>query len=96
MENANLPPPRPPEQTDLVRLCRELNERGAHYVVIGGMAINHATIEANPPRERCTGSTVPRRKASPTGKRIAFTRSRDGVFSLSLVRFELRQSGSGL
>lgn len=40
MENANLPPPRPPEQIDLVRLCRALNERGARYLVIGGMAIN--------------------------------------------------------
>ena len=40
MENANLPPPRPPEQIDLVRLCRELNDRGARYLVIGGMAIN--------------------------------------------------------
>ena len=40
MENASLPPPRPPERIDLVRLCRELNERGARYVVIGGMAIN--------------------------------------------------------
>jgi hypothetical protein len=40
MENGNLPPPRPPEQIDLIRLCRELNERGARYLVIGGMAIN--------------------------------------------------------
>jgi len=40
MENANLPPPRPPGQIDLVQLCRELNERGALYLVIGGMAIN--------------------------------------------------------
>ena len=40
MEDANLPPPRPPEQIDLVRLCRELNARGARYLVVGGMAIN--------------------------------------------------------
>jgi hypothetical protein len=32
-------PPRPPEQADLVSLCRELNERGARYIVVGGMAI---------------------------------------------------------
>ena len=40
MENADLPPPRPPEQIDLVRLCRELNQRHARYLIIGGMAIN--------------------------------------------------------
>jgi hypothetical protein len=30
---------RPPTQADLVALCRELNQRGAKYVVIGGLAI---------------------------------------------------------
>lgn len=30
---------RPPIQTDLVSLCRELNQRGARYMVIGGFAI---------------------------------------------------------
>ncbi len=30
---------RAPELADLVNLCRELNERGARYVVIGGFAI---------------------------------------------------------
>ncbi len=30
---------RPPLQADLVNLCRELNQRGAKYVVIGGFAI---------------------------------------------------------
>lgn len=30
---------RPPEQSDLATLCRELNHRGALYVVIGGFAI---------------------------------------------------------
>lgn len=33
---------RAPTQADLVRLCGELNERGARYVVIGGLAIIHA------------------------------------------------------
>lgn len=47
MENADLPPPRPPEQLDLARLCRELNQRGARYVVVGGMAINqHGLVRA--------------------------------------------------
>jgi hypothetical protein len=30
---------RPPVQTDLSALCRELNQRGAKYVVVGGFAI---------------------------------------------------------
>src|SRR5580698_179562 len=30
---------RPPTQADLVALCRELNQRGAKYIVIGGFAI---------------------------------------------------------
>jgi hypothetical protein len=31
--------PRPPAEADLVALCRELNQRSARYVVIGGFAI---------------------------------------------------------
>ena len=30
---------RPPVQADVVSLCRELNRRGARYVVVGGFAI---------------------------------------------------------
>jgi hypothetical protein len=30
---------RPPTEADLVGLCRELNQRGAKYVVVGGFAI---------------------------------------------------------
>jgi hypothetical protein len=30
---------RPPTEEDLVALCRELNQRGAKYVVVGGLAI---------------------------------------------------------
>ena len=36
-----LPPPRTPDQTDLVKLCAALNARGARYLVVGGLAINH-------------------------------------------------------
>jgi len=36
------PEPRPPTLDDLVALCRNLNEAGARYVVIGGMAIIQA------------------------------------------------------
>lgn len=32
-------PPRLPESSDLVALCRALNAREAHYVVIGGLAM---------------------------------------------------------
>jgi hypothetical protein len=32
---------RPPTLEDLLRLCRELNDAGASYIVIGGMAIIH-------------------------------------------------------
>ncbi len=31
--------PRPPLEADLVKLCRELNSRGARYVVVGGFAV---------------------------------------------------------
>jgi hypothetical protein len=30
---------RPPTQADLIALCRELNQRDARYVVVGGLAI---------------------------------------------------------
>src|SRR3954462_8418496 len=30
---------RPPLEADLANLCRELNQRGARYVVVGGFAI---------------------------------------------------------
>jgi hypothetical protein len=30
---------RPPQEADLVALCRELNRRGARYVVVGGFAV---------------------------------------------------------
>lgn len=30
---------RPPTEEDLVGLCRELNQRGAKYLVVGGLAI---------------------------------------------------------
>ena len=33
--------PRPPLQSDLVRLCRELNSQGALYLVVGGFAVIH-------------------------------------------------------
>src|SRR5207237_3012592 len=33
--------PRPPQFSDLSRICRELNRLGARYVVIGGFAIIH-------------------------------------------------------
>jgi len=31
--------PRPPLEADLVALCRELNRRGARYIVVGGFAV---------------------------------------------------------
>ncbi|MGH8017619.1 MAG: hypothetical protein ACREIA_04910 [Opitutaceae bacterium] len=34
-------PPRIPGFADLVALCRELNARGARYIVIGGLAMAH-------------------------------------------------------
>lgn len=33
------PGPRDPESGDLLRICRALNEAGARYIVIGGMAM---------------------------------------------------------
>jgi hypothetical protein len=33
--------PRPPQFSDLTRICRELNRLGVRYVVIGGFAIIH-------------------------------------------------------
>jgi hypothetical protein len=34
--------PRPPEEQDLVKLCRVLNELGAKYVIVGGFAAIYA------------------------------------------------------
>jgi hypothetical protein len=31
---------RPPERSDLLQLCRELNRLGAKYIIIGGLAMN--------------------------------------------------------
>ena len=31
--------PRPPERTDLVELCRQLQDRGASFLVVGGFAV---------------------------------------------------------
>jgi hypothetical protein len=31
---------RPPERSDLLRLCAELNRLGAQYIIIGGLAMN--------------------------------------------------------
>lgn len=36
--------PRPPLEEDLVNLCRELNDRGARYIVVGGLAIIQAGL----------------------------------------------------
>ena len=36
--------PRPPRISDLVSLCRWLNEEGAHYIVVGGFAILQAGL----------------------------------------------------
>jgi hypothetical protein len=35
-----VPLPRTPEEDDLVKLCAALNDRGALYLVVGGMAMN--------------------------------------------------------
>jgi len=39
META-VPLPRTPEEDDLVKLCASLNDQGALYLVVGGMAMN--------------------------------------------------------
>ncbi len=41
MEDANARKSRIPTVTDLVTLCRSLNEHGAKYVIIGGLAVAH-------------------------------------------------------
>jgi len=42
-----VPPPRTPEEDDLVRLCAALNGEGARYLVVGGMAMNqHGMLRA--------------------------------------------------
>ncbi len=35
-----LPAPRTPEENDLVKICEALNNEGALYVVVGGVAVN--------------------------------------------------------
>ena len=39
--------PRDPSVEDVVALCRELNSRGARYLVVGGFAIKHAGLARN-------------------------------------------------
>ena len=47
MENEIPSPGRTPTRSDLIALCRELNARGARYVVIGGFAVSyHGFIRA--------------------------------------------------
>ena|ERR1043166_4940587 len=47
MENEIPSPGRTPTRSDLLALCRELNARGARYVVIGGFAVSyHGFIRA--------------------------------------------------
>lgn len=41
-EGLNSDVSRPPSVEDLVHLCAELNEKGAHYIVVGGFAIRGA------------------------------------------------------
>ena len=41
IENDNAKESRPPTLEDLLGLCRRLNEKGAKYIVIGGMAMVH-------------------------------------------------------
>jgi hypothetical protein len=41
MENELPNPGRAPKETDLVKLCRALNEQGARYIIIGGFAVIH-------------------------------------------------------
>jgi hypothetical protein len=64
-----VPPPRTPEQDDLVRLCAALNAEGAQYIVIGGMAMNRhgmlrATEDIDLPLERSTESEEGSRNSS--------------------------------
>jgi len=40
-EDQDLEASRPPQEDDLIKLCRELNRQGAKYIVIGGMAVIH-------------------------------------------------------
>lgn len=43
----SVPPPRTPQEDDLVRLCAALNAEGARYLVVGGMAMNqHGMLRA--------------------------------------------------
>lgn len=47
MENEVPSPGRTPNESDLLALCRALNQQGARYVVVGGFAINyHGFIRA--------------------------------------------------
>jgi len=50
--------PRDPESGDLVKICRALNESGAKYIVIGGMALVYHIPFANPELLLKTKQTV--------------------------------------
>ncbi|HXI23418.1 MAG TPA: hypothetical protein VNG71_06050 [Pyrinomonadaceae bacterium] len=36
-----IPVPRTPEEDDIVKICKALNDEGALYLIVGGVAINH-------------------------------------------------------
>ena len=42
-----LPAPRTPEEDDIVKLCKALNDEGALYLIVGGVAVNrHGFLRA--------------------------------------------------
>lgn len=54
---------REPTLRDLVALCRELNEQGARYVIVGGFAIRTAGVIRDQ-RSRLQNSLITRANAS--------------------------------
>ena len=73
-DEPDVPEVRPPTIDDIRRICRALDEAGAHYVLIGGFAVilhgglrttKDIDLLVDPPEEHAEGRDVDAGRAAP-------------------------------